>query len=143
MQFAQRVLGITGIAVMLLVAANNIFVTREKRLQTQWERVHTELFLEQISRSREISLEDYQKYMWALGYIGTDTKIWIEEYRKEWDGSGTEYEYPVTWNELEAYLSAHGSWQVQQESVIRLVIQWENDKKSFRKEAFTIVAGKE
>lgn len=116
---------------------------KEEKFYQQWEQVQVERFLSKLCRSGSCSYEEYEILYRALNYYGMDSKIQIEEYRREQDMERNVYYYLMSWEEIQEHLAEEGRYTFEQGSILRIVVVQKSRSQSITSRYSHIVSGKE
>ncbi len=142
MEIAQRVLLTAVVMIFVVFSLYLVCNGTEEKLQTQWEKIQTELFLEGVCRTGQVSLDRYSQYISILNSSGCCFEIVMEEYQQEQDWEGNEYYYPVSWDELKRCLLEQESWMARENSVIKITVLQKKNGTMIKNDYYGIVSGK-
>lgn len=140
MQNMQRILLVLAAVIALWFAISINYQEESGRLEEQWELQKTERFLTDICKKQKCSDEELWLYCSALARGTTSPEIRLEEYRREWDKSGTVYYYLISWEEISEKIMLNGGYSFEQGSVIKLTVITKN---SMKKRYYDRIDGKE
>jgi len=143
MQQIQRFFLIAAVIVIIALGTLLPHVESAKKLQTQWELLQVERFMELVCRNKECSYEDYVLLHGALNYAGTSSVIEIEEYRTEQDMEGNVYYYGISWDELREMLFFDEQYYFSDNSVLVVCVNRNGGIGNQKRKYYDIVSGKD
>ena len=143
MRQIQRVLLMAAVVVMIGVGIVLPQLESAKKLQSQWELLQAERFMERICRNKECSYEEYVLLHGVLNYTGISSVIWVEEYQKEQDMAGNTYYYGISWGEIQEILFLEGRYCFHEDSVIVLGVNRNSGSGNQKNKYYDIVSGKD
>jgi len=139
MQTGQRLLMMLTVVIIGVFCCFVVVQNRIKKEIEQWEYIGVEVFLHQVVRKKEITLNEYRIAIGEIRHLNSTAEIEIEVYRKEWDLEGKHFYSLLTWEEVQNILKQENSMELQEGSIVRVIIQ----QRSRRKVYSAVISGKE
>lgn len=126
MRMLQRVALIVIVLAGFILGWKLFYEEQQEKLWKQWETFQTEKFAKKICRNGYCSYEEFVLYEAALNKAGNNSRVRLEETRREWDLKGKRYDYPVSWEEIQEAMIITGGYAFQEESILAITVNKKN-----------------
>lgn len=143
MNIAQRMIMVLVIIVFLVTGIDMVCKEKEEKIKIQWERMQTELFLQELCRNKYLGQNDYMIFAESLMHSKASSEISIEEYKKEQDLAGNIYYYFISWEELQESIWKEEGYFFEPGSVIRIKVEHQGKNKSVTNCYYGLITGEE
>jgi len=143
MRVMQRVVMLIILLYLFVLGFFFMNLKEKRKLIGQWEVLHTERFLQKLSRTRQCSLEELKLYDRTLEIIDDEIEIRLEEFQKETDESGRRYYYMISWEEIKEQLLSEEVYLFREESILVITVIRKSKSRSTANKYSDIVGGKD